>query len=82
MRATQRLRKLEQSKGGGVFVGLLEDREGCERTECGTTHAPVKDKTFARSDYPTDGAFWFAVEARIDKLGVTPVWITADMNEI
>lgn len=82
MRANHRLRKLEQSQGGGIFVGLLEDREGCERTECGTTHAPVQGVTLARSEYPTDGAFWAAVEARTATLGVFPVWINPEHNNI
>ncbi len=82
MRAHHRLRKLEQSHGGGIFVGLLEDREGFEQTLCGTTHAPVQGMTFARSDYRTDGAFWAAVEARTDMLGVFPVWISAEHNDI
>ncbi len=82
MRAHHRLRKLEQAHNGDIFVGLLENREGCERTECGTTHVPVQGVTFARSDYPTDGAFWAAVEARTDMLGVFPVWISPEHNDI
>ncbi len=82
MRAHQRLRKLEHSHGGGIFVGLLECRAGYEQTECGTTHAPVKGVALVRSEYPTDGAFWAAVEARTAALGVFPVWISPEHNDI
>lgn len=82
MRAESRLKRLEEAKGGRIFIGLLEDREGCKQTLCGTTHAPVQGVTFARSDYPTDGALWAAVEARTDTLGVFPVWISAEHNDI
>ena len=69
MRANHRLRKLEQSKGGGIHVGMLECREGHEQTECGTTHAPHRAVTFARADYQADEDFWRAVDARTLALG-------------
>ena len=82
MRHRNRLRKLEDSHGDGIHVGMLECREGHEQTICGTTHAPVQGVTLARSEYPTDGAFWAAVEARTDMLGVFPVWISPEHNDI
>lgn len=82
MRAEHRLRKLEEAKGGGMFVGILEDRDGCERTECGTTHAPHQGVTYDRSDFSTDEGFWDAVNARTVDLGVTAVWIAAEHDGI
>ncbi len=82
MRANHRLRKLEQSRGSGIHVGLLECRDGHEVTECGVTHAPHQGGVFARADFDSDAAFWVAIDGRTLELGVHAVWIAPEHAEI
>ncbi len=79
MRITERLRKLERSKTGGMIVGFLEKRLGCEATEDGVTHACIDWETVARADYKVDDDFWATVEARKRKLADRPlIWLPSD----
>ncbi len=82
MRANHRLKKLEQSRGGGIHVGMLEHREGFEATDCGVTHAPHQGRIIARADYDSDAAFWVAVNGRTLELGLQAVWIAPEHAEI
>lgn len=82
MRANHRLRKLEQSRGGSIHVGLMENRDGHDATDCGVTHAPHQGKIYARADYDSDAAFWVAVDGRTLELGVQAVWIAPELAEI
>ncbi len=79
MKAQARLKRLEDAKGGGFFVGIPEKREGHEATSSGVTHAPFRGVTIVRADYETDDEFWSALEARKNALGLkTAIWLPSD----
>lgn len=79
MRAEARLKRLEDAKGGGFFVGILEKHEGHEATSAGVTDAPFKGATIVRADYETNDDFWSALEARKNALGLkTAIWFPSD----